>query len=100
MAHPLADEITRILAQFAGKQSDTQVIAVKGPVQDGMSFSWRLISKPYNDVDVTVLTQKPQFGKTTVANAEIRGLQQTRPILPDLEDLRNFFLTAKMVPKS
>ncbi len=100
MSHLLADEITRILAQFAGRGFDTQVVAVKGPVEDGMSYRWHLVSKPYNDVDVMVLTQKPQFGKTTVALVEIQGLQDSRPILPDLEDLREFFRTAKLVPKN
>lgn len=47
-----------------------------------------------------VLTQKPQFGKTTVARVEIQGLQHSRQILPDLEDLRDFFQTAKLVPRN
>ncbi len=100
MSHLLADEITRILAQFAGRGFDAQVVAVKGPVQDGMSYSWQLVSKLYNDVSVKVLTEKPQFGKTTVASVDIHGLQHMRDILPDVEDLREFFLTAEFVPRS
>ncbi len=65
-----------------------------------MSYRWNPVSKPCNDVDVTVLTEKPQFGKTTVARVEIQGLQDTRPILPDLEDLRDFFHTAELVPRN
>jgi hypothetical protein len=100
MSHLLADEITRILTQFAGRGFDTQVVAVKGPVQDGLRYRWQLVSKPYNDVHVTVLTRKPQFSKTTVASVEIHGLRHTRGILPDVEDLRRFFLTAEFAPRS
>jgi hypothetical protein len=99
MSHLLADEITRILAQFAGRGFDTQVVAVKGPVQNGMSYSWQLVSKSYNDVDVTVLTAKQQFSAATVAGVEIQGLQQSRQILPDLDDLRDFLQTAQLVPR-
>ena len=96
----LADEITRALAEFAGKKFDMRVVAVKGPRQDGMSYRWQLVSKPYNDVDIMVLTKKPQFGKTTIAEVEIHGLQKTRMILPDLEDLRDFLRTSELVPRS
>lgn len=100
MADELADEITRILAQFAGKKFDTQVLAVKGPVRDGMRYEWQVISKPFNEVNVEVLTQKPQFGKTTIAHVEVHGLQETTPILPELEGLRDFLRTANLVPRS
>jgi hypothetical protein len=100
VSHLLADEITRILAQFAGRGFDTQVVAVKGPFADGMSYRWNVVSKPYNDVEVMVLTEKPQFGKTTVARVEVQGLHHPRPILPDLEDLRDFFRTARLVPRN
>jgi hypothetical protein len=89
-------EITRTLAQFAGAKFATQVLAVKGPVQDGSNYRWRLVSKPYNEVTVLVSTRKPQFGRTSLSSIAVHGLQTTRPLRPDLGDLQEFLRTAEL----
>jgi len=48
----LLQEITRILTEFAGTKFSAQVLEVQGPVQEGSSYRWRIVSNRYKEVTV------------------------------------------------
>ena len=43
-------EATRILTQFAGTKFSAQALEVKGPVQEGSNYRWRIISNRFREV--------------------------------------------------
>jgi hypothetical protein len=92
------DETTRILTEFARTKFTAQVLEVQGPVQEGSSYRWRLISNRYKEVTVLLTTKKPLFGKPVPSSIEVYGLEDTKSLKPDLKDLQDFLSTAELAP--
>jgi len=91
------DEITRILTEFAATKFSAQVLEVKGPVQEGSSYRWRIVSNRYKEVTVVASTKKSLFGKPSLSGIEVHGLGDTKTLKPDLKDLQDFLGQAELV---
>jgi hypothetical protein len=94
----LQQEITQILTEFALTKFSAQVLEVKGPVQEGSSYRWRIVSNRYKEVTVLVSTKKSLFGKPALSGIEVYGLGDTKTLKPDLKVLQDFLETAELVP--
>jgi hypothetical protein len=93
----LLDETTQILTEFAATKFSAQVLEVKGPVQEGSSYRWRIVSNRYKEVTVLVSTKKSLFGKPSLSRIEAYGLGETKALKPNLKDLQDFLGTAELV---
>ena len=93
----LLDETTQILTEFALTKFSAQVLEVKGPVQEGSSYRWRIVSNRYKEVTVLVSTKKSLFGKPSLSSIEVYGLGETKALKPNLKDLQDFLATAELV---
>jgi hypothetical protein len=91
------DETTRILTEFARTQFSAEVLEAKGPYQEGSNYRWRLVSNRYKEVTVVLRTKKPPFSKLSVSAIEVHGLEPTRALKPDLQDLQDFLGKAELV---
>ncbi len=92
----LLQETTRILTEFAGTKFSAQVLEVQGPVQEGSSHRWRLVSNRYKEVTVLLTTKKPLFGRPAPAGFEVYGLGSTKMLEPNLKDLQDFLGKAEL----
>ena len=97
MDNSLLDEVTQILTEFALTKFSAQVLEVKGPVQEGSSYRWRIVSNRYREVTVVVSTKKSLFGKPALSGIEVYGLGETKALKPNLKDLQDFLRTAELV---
>jgi hypothetical protein len=93
----LLDETTQILTEFAATKFSAQVLEVKGPVQEGSSYRWRIVSNRYKEVTVLVSTKKSLFGKPSLSGIEVYGLGETKALKPNLQDLQDFLGKAELV---
>jgi hypothetical protein len=93
----LQQEITQILTDFALTKFSAQVLEVKGPVQEGSSYRWRIVSNRYKEVTVLASTKKSLFGKPALSGFEVYGLGETKALKPNLKDLQDFLGTAELV---
>lgn len=89
-------EITRTLTQFAGTKSSAQVLEVKGPVQEGSTYRWRIVSNRYKEVMIVASTRKSLFGKPALSGIEVYGLAETKALKPNLKDLQDFLEQAEL----
>ena len=92
----LLDETTRILTEFALTKFSSQVLEVKGPIQEGSSYRWRIVSNRYREVTVVVSTKKSLFGKPSLSGIEVYGLGETKALKPDLKALQDFLGKAEL----
>ena len=92
----LLDETTRILTEFALTKFSAQVLEVKGPIQEGSSYRWRIVSNRYREVTVVVSTKKSLFGKPSLSGIEVYGLGETKALKADLKDLQDFLGKAEL----
>ena len=97
MDNGLLDETTRILTEFALTKFSAQVLEVEGPVQEGSSYRWRIVSNRYREVTVVVSTKKSLFGKPALSGIEVYGLGETKALKPNLQDLQDFLGKAELV---
>ena len=93
----LLDETTRILTEFAATKFSAQVLEVKGPVQEGSSYRWRIISNRYKEVTVMASTRKSLFGKPSLSSIDVYGLGETTAVKPHLRNLQDFLGQAELV---
>jgi hypothetical protein len=96
MGTSLLDETTRILTEFAATKFSAQVLEVKGPVQEGSSYRWRIVSNRYREVTVVVSTKKSMFGKPSLSGIEVYGLGETKALKPNLQELQDFLGKAEL----
>jgi hypothetical protein len=96
MGTSLLDETTRILTEFAATKFSAQVLEVKGPVQEGSSYRWRIVSNRYREVTVVVSTKKSLFGKPSLSGIEVYGLGETKALKPNLQELQDFLGKAEL----
>jgi hypothetical protein len=98
METSLQQEITRILTDFAATKFAAQVLEVKGPVQEGSSYRWRIVSNRYKEVTVMVSAKKSLFGKSSLSSIEVYGLGETVTLKPNLQDLQDYLDKAELAP--
>lgn len=91
-------EITRVLTEFAATKFSAQVVEVKGPVQEGASYIWRIVSNRFKEVTVVVKATTSLFGKGSLSSIEIYGLGETKASKPNLKELQDFLATAELTP--
>jgi hypothetical protein len=92
------DAVTKILNDFALTKFSAQVLELKGPIQEGPSYRWRLMSNRYKEVTVLLVTKKLFFGKPSAASFEIYGLEDRKKLGPTLEELQACLETAELEP--
>ena len=92
----LQQEITQILTEFAATKFSAQVLEVLGPVQEGSSYRWRMVSNRYKEVTVMVSTKKSLFGKPSLSSIDVYGLGETKTVKPDLKNLQDFLDKAEL----
>ncbi len=91
-------KITRILTEFALTKFPVKTLEVKGPVQEGAKYRWRIVSTRYKDVTVVLNTWKPPFLKPRLQAIQVFGTTQERALEPNLEDLQAYLGKAELVP--
>jgi hypothetical protein len=89
-------EITRVLTEFASTKFSAQVLEVQGPIQEGSTYRWRVVSNRYREVTVVASTKKSLFGKPALSSIEVYGLGETKALKPNLKDLQDFLGTAEL----
>ena len=90
------DAVTKILNEYALTKFSAQVLELKGPVQEGLSYRWRLISTRYKEVTVLLVTKKLFLGKVTAASFEVYGLEERKKLGPTLQELQSFLGKAEL----
>ncbi|MCX6027841.1 MAG: hypothetical protein NT169_00890 [Chloroflexi bacterium] len=96
MDKSLLDETTRILNEFARTKFSAQVLEVQGPIQEGASYRWRIVSNRYKEVTVLLATKKALFGRSALAGFEVYGLGERKALEPNLKDLQDFLGKAEL----
>ena len=96
MDKTLLDETTRILTEFARTKFSAQVLDVQGPIQEGATYRWRMVSNRYKEVTVVGSTKKSLFGKPELSGFEVYGLGETKAMKPNLKDLQDFLGKAEL----
>lgn len=96
MEKSVLDETTRIVTDFARTKFSAQVLDVQGPIQEGSSYRWRIVSNRYKEVTILLTTKKALFGKPSLSAIEIYGLGQTKALKPTLKDLEEFLAKADL----
>jgi hypothetical protein len=91
-------EITRVLSEFALTKMAARALEVKGPIQEGGSYRWRIVSTRYKEVTILLKTRKLPFSKPSFVSLEVFGLNSARKLQPTPEDLRDFLSKAELVP--
>ena len=89
-------EITRILTEFAATKFSELVLQVKGPIHEGSSYIWRIVSNRYKEVTVVVKTSKSLFGQPTLSSIEVYGLGESKASKPNLQALKDFLGQAEL----
>jgi hypothetical protein len=95
MENGMLDEITKTLTEFALTKFPVKALEVKGPVREGSSYRWRIVSTRYKDVTVLLRVKKPLFQKPSPQAIEVYGSTEKRVLKPTLHD---FFEKAELVP--
>jgi len=96
MDNNLLDETTRILTEFARTKFSAQVLDVQGPIREGATYRWRMVSNRYEEVTVVGTTKKSLFGKPTLTGYEVYGLGESKALKPNLKDLQDFLGKAEL----
>lgn len=96
MATSLQQEITQMLTTFAATKFSAQVLQVIGPLQEGSSYRWRIVSNRYKEVTVMAAIKKSLFGKPSLSGIEVYGLGETVTLKPNLQDLQDFLDKAEL----
>lgn len=91
------DEITKILQEFALTKFPVKALEVRGPVNEGTSYRWRIKSTRFHEVTVVLKTKKPLLGKPRMQAIEVYGTRQDGELAPNLQALRTYFETAELV---
>jgi hypothetical protein len=92
------EAVTKTLREFAQAKFSSQVLELNGPVQEGLSYRWRLMSTRYREVTVLLVTKKPVFGKPSAARFEVYGFEGTKDLEPEVEALQSFLSHAELTP--
>jgi len=92
----LLDETTQILTEFAATKFSAQVLQVIGPLQEGSSYRWRIVSNRYKEVTVMASIKKALFGKPSLSSIDVYGLGETTAVKPHLRNLQDFLDSAEL----
>ncbi len=94
----MIDEITRILTEFALTKFPVNALEVKGPVQEGSKYRWRIVSTRYKEVTVLLKTRKLPFSKPKMVSLELYGVKVQKVLQPDLQSLKDALQDEELVP--
>jgi len=97
MATDIQQEITRVLTEFAATKFSAQVLTVVGPMQEGSSYRWRIVSNRYREVTVMASIKKALFGKPALSSIEVYGLGETVTLKPNVQDLQDYLDKAELL---
>ncbi|MHB0857556.1 MAG: hypothetical protein ACYC5M_08300 [Anaerolineae bacterium] len=92
------ESITKILTDFALTKFPVQALEVKGPVKEGTSYRWRIVSTRYKQVTVVLRARKPLFKNLEMHAIEVFGTTEDRKLQPNLQDLQAYLEMAELVP--
>jgi hypothetical protein len=98
MDQSFLDAVTKTLNDFALTKFSAQVLELKGPVQEGSSYRWRLLSNRYKEVTVLLVTRKFFLGKSKAASFEVYGLEERKRLGPGLPELQAYLGQAELAP--
>lgn len=98
MDKSIVEEITRILTDWALTKFTAQALEVKGPILEGATYRWRIMSTRYKEVTVLLKGSRSLFGKPSVKAIEVFGLTETRALKPNAQDLKDFLEKAQLLP--
>ena len=93
----VVSSITQILTDFALTKFPVKALEVKGPVQEGTKYRWRIVSTRFKDVTVVLATKKPLFGPRGLQAIQVFGTTEDRDLKPNLADLRAYLETAELL---
>lgn len=94
----MVDDITKILTEFALTKFPVKALEVRGPVQEGAKYRWRIVSTRYKEVTVVLKTSRSLFQKLDLKAIEVFGTTEKRVLKPNLEDFRAYFGEAELIP--
>jgi len=94
----MIDEITKTLTEFALTKFPVNALEVKGPVQEGSRYRWRIVSTRYKEVTVLLKTRKLPFSKPSMTAIEVYGLREQKVLQPNVQSLRDSLDGAELVP--
>jgi len=92
------DEITKVLTEFALTKFPVKALEVKGPVQEGTRYRWRIVSTRYKEVTVLLKTRKLPFSKPSMTAIELYGLREQKVLQPNVQSLQDALQGAELVP--
>jgi hypothetical protein len=93
----VVSSITQILTDFALTKFSANALEVKGPVEEGGKYRWRIVSTRFKDVTVVLATSKPLFGPRKLKAIQVFGTTKDRDLKPNLDDLRTYLETAELI---
>jgi len=96
----VVDTISRILAEFSLRKLPANTGKVSGPVREGSSYRWSIVSTRFKDVTVLLRTRKPLFARPSLRAIEVYGSTEKRKLQPNVQDLQDFLDKAELVPTS
>jgi hypothetical protein len=96
MDNKVLQDITRVLTEFAATKFSAQVLEVKGPIQEGAIYRWRIVSNRFKEVTVVAKTKKSFLGQPSLAGIEVYGLGETTMLKPNMQDLQDFLAKADL----
>lgn len=97
MDQKFLDEVTKVLSEYALKKFPIKALEVKGPIREGQSYRWKIISTRFKDVTVLIKTQHSLFSRGSVV-IEVYGVSEKRKLNPTVQDLKDFLENAQLLP--
>jgi hypothetical protein len=94
----MIDEITQVLTEFALTKFPVNALEVKGPVQEGSKYRWRIVSTRFKEVTVLLKTRKLPFSKRKMVSLELYGVKVQKVLKPDLQSLKDALQGEDLVP--
>jgi len=96
----VVDTISGILTAFSLRKLPANAGKVSGPVHEGSSYRWSIVSTRFKDVTVLLRTRKPLFSRPSLTAIEVYGSTEKRKLQPNVQDLQEFLDKAELVPTS
>ncbi len=97
MRQETLNEITKVLTEFAQKKFSIKALEVRGPVQEGSRYRWRILSTRYKEVTVLLKTRRLLFSKPSMTAIEIYGFKEQKSLQPTIQGLRDSLENAELV---
>jgi len=96
----VVDRISEVVAAFSLKKLPANTGKVNGPVHEGSSYRWSIVSTRFKDVTVLLRTSRPLFSRPCLTAIEVYGSTEKRRLQPNVQDLQAFLDKAELIPTS